>query len=372
MGNKAMTLAKSRKKDEFYTSLDVIEQEMVYYRKYFEGKTIFLNCDDPDWSNFWVYFSLNFDFLGINKLISTHYDSDEKKSSYVLSLEANGKGNSPNEPVVVKTHLKGNGDFRSEECIELLEESDIVITNPPFSLWREYVAQLVEYDKKFIILGNQNAVSYKEVFPLFKDNKIWFGSSISSGDREFRVPDDYPLNASGTRIDDQGNKYIRVKGVRWFTNLDHKKRHEELVLTSFYEGNEDYYPTFDNFNAIEVGVTKEIPLDYTGVMGVPLTFLDKYSPDQFEILGISKPALYTVSNDDALPTKRYTDALQHNKNGSSQSGGKVNDGATLLFSEKPESVYYTANESDGYFIQKYTRIFVRNKKPVSKKDMLGF
>jgi len=182
--------------------------------------------------------------------------------------------------------LKGNGDFRSEECIELLKQADIVCTNPPFSLFREYVAQLVEYDKKFLIIGSINAITYKEIFPLIKENKIWLGASIHNGDREFRVPDDYPLSAAGYRVDKEGNKYIRVKGVRWFTNLDYKERHEELTLYKKYTPEE--YPKYDNYDAIEVSKTSDIPMDYDGVMGVPISFLDKYNPDQFEIVSWSR------------------------------------------------------------------------------------
>jgi hypothetical protein len=181
------------------------------------------------------------------------------------------------------TPLHGNGDFRSEECIELLKQADIVVTNPPFSLFREYVAQLIKYDKKFLIIGNVNAVTYKEIFKLIKENTLWIGPSIHSGDREFGVPADYPLNAAGYRVDEEGNKFIRVKGVRWFTNLDYKERHEDLVLCKQY--NEKEYPIYDNYNAINVNKTKDIPMDYDGVMGVPITFLDKYNPDQFEIIG---------------------------------------------------------------------------------------
>ena len=182
----------------------------------------------------------------------------------------------------VKTPLKGDGDFRSVECIKILKEADIVVTNPPFSLFREFVAQLMEYKKKFLIIGNINAASYKEVFPLIRDNEIWMGASIHSGDREFRVPDDYPLNAAGYRVDDNGVKFIRVKGVRWFTNMDYPQRHEDLILYKTYNPND--YPTYDNYNAINVNFTKEIPRDYDGAIGVPITFLDKYNPEQFEIL----------------------------------------------------------------------------------------
>src|SRR5690606_25249003 len=185
---------------------------------------------------------------------------------------------------------KGDGDFRSKESIELLKQADIVITNPPFSLFREFISQLDEYEKKFVIIGNVNAITYKETFRLIKENKLWLGASIHSGDREFGVPDDYPLTAAGSRIDENGNKFIRVKGVRWFTNLDYKERHEDLILYKSYTPEE--FPTYDNYDAINVNKTKDIPLDYKSVMGVPITFLDKYNPDQFEILGLSASAGY--------------------------------------------------------------------------------
>lgn len=198
----------------------------------------------------------------------------------------------------MKTPLQGDGDFRSEECIEILKEADIVVTNPPFSLFRAYIAQLIEYDKKFLIIGNQLAVSTKEVFPLVRDGKVWYGASIHSGDREFRVPDDYPLDAAGWRVDEDGTKYIRIKGVRWFTNLDYPQRHEDLILTKHYTPEE--YPKYDNYDAINVNVTKKIPCDYDGAMGVPLTFLDKYNPDQFEILNAND-----FRRSDSIPIKKH-------------------------------------------------------------------
>lgn len=274
--NNQLQNAKTAKKDEFYTQITDIEKEMIFYKEHFIGKTIFCNCDDPLESHFWKYFYLNFELLGLKKLVSTHFSAT--KPSYKLEIT------SPNQNPI-KTPLIGNGDFRSPESIEILKESDIVITNPPFSLFREYIAQLFEYEKKFIILGNMNATTYKDVFNLFKDNKLWFGKSIKSGDREFRVPDDYPLNAAGYRIDQDGNKYIRVKGVRWFTNLEYKDRKEDITLYKKYYGNESEYPTYDNVAAIEIPKTKLIPEDYFEMMGVPITFLDKYNPDQFIILG---------------------------------------------------------------------------------------
>jgi hypothetical protein len=269
--NKDLTQAKKAKKDEFYTQLSDIEKEMKNYKEHFKNKIVFCNCDDPEWSNFWKYFMLNFNYLGLKKLISTHYESEN--ASYKLEFDGVD---------TLKTDLKENGDFRSSECIDILKEADIVVTNPPFSLFREYIALLMEYKKKFIIMGNINAVTYKEVFPLIKDNKLWLGQSIHSGDREFRVPSNYPLEAAGYRTDEEGNKYIRVKGVRWFTNLDYKERHEDLILTKNYSKKE--YSKFDNYKVINIDKTAEIPIDYFKEMAVPITFLDKYNPDQFEIL----------------------------------------------------------------------------------------
>lgn len=270
MSNELMNEAKSRKNDEFYTLYEDIEKEMKYYTHFFKDKIVYCNCDNHD-SNFRKYFFDNFDKLGLKRLICTSYP--------------HGTLEDINKDEMRLTVLKGDGDFRSEECIEILKEADIVVTNPPFSLFREFVAQLMEYKKKFLIIGNINAASYKEVFPLIRDNEIWMGASIHSGDREFRVPDDYPLNAAGYRVDENGVKFIRVKGVRWFTNMDYPQRHEDLILYKTY--NPDDYPTYDNYDAINVGVTKEIPRDYAGVMGVPITFLDKFNPDQFEILGLT-------------------------------------------------------------------------------------
>ena len=296
--NTDLNKANQAKKDEFYTQITDIEKEMRYYREHFRGKVVFLNCDDPEWSNFWLYFQLNFYELGLKKLIATHYE--ESKPSYRMDIVSTDNGEQCGIPDYVKTPLKQNGDFRSPECVEILKESDIVITNPPFSLFREYIAQLMEYKKHFIILGNVNAITYKEVFPLIMNNQVWFGASIHSGDREFLVPDTYPLNASGYRIDEQGRKYIRVKGVRWFTNLDYDERHEELPLYRTY--NPEEYPHYDNYDAIEVSKTADIPCDYDGVMGVPITYIDKYNPDQFEIIGMAKRG----AGDPALKSKVYT------------------------------------------------------------------
>ena len=294
--NANLSQAKTAKKDEFYTQLADIERELCHYTAHFAGKTVLCNCDDPRVSNFFHYFAYRFDELGLKRLITTCYKSQERDlfsrndSERAIYLEYTGERSGGRVPTVEQIglhHLQGDGDFRSSECIELLKSADIVVTNPPFSLFREYVAQLVEYGKKFLILGNVNAITCKEIFPLIKEGKLWLGPSIHSGDREFGVPDNYPLNAAGYRVDEQGHKFIRVKGVRWFTNLDHSKRHEPLILTGHYTPQE--YPHYDNYDAINVDKTADIPADYDGVMGVPITFLDKWCPEQFEIIWLDDP-----------------------------------------------------------------------------------
>ena len=272
--------AKNAKNDEFYTQLTDVSKEMMYYKEHFKDKIVFCNCDDPAWSAFWEYFHLNFAELGLKKLISTYYD----KTKPTYKMEYSG-GDDNDIKAGVKTPLEGNGDFRNKECLDLLDECDIVVTNPPFSLFREYVAVLMEHKKKFIILGNMNALTYKEIFPLIRDNQLWYGASIHSGDRKFYVPDNYPLEAAGCGVDEDGKRYIRVKGVRWYTNMDYSARHEELKLWKTY--NESDFPKYENYDAINVNKYSEIPVDYNGVMGVPITILDFYCPEQFDILGIS-------------------------------------------------------------------------------------
>ncbi len=293
MLNRNLRNANRAKKDEFYTQLSDIEKELKHYKNYFKNKIVFCNCDDPRISNFFHYFSYNFEKLGLKKLITTCYKNQEmdlfskNDSEKAIYLEYEGDKNNNKVPDLEEIgikYLKGDGDFRSDECIELLKQADVVVTNPPFSLFREYVAQLVKYEKKFLIIGNVNAITYKEIFKLIKDNKLWLGASIHSGDREFGVPDDYPLKAAGYRIDNNGRKFIRVKGVRWYTNLDYKERHEDLILYKKYSPEE--YPTYENYDAINVNKTKEIPMEFKGHMGVPITFLDKYNPDQFEVIGL--------------------------------------------------------------------------------------
>jgi hypothetical protein len=357
MPNKTLNAAKLAKKDEFYTQMTDIERELRHYWPHFKDKVVLCNCDDPYESNFFKYFALRFNQLGLKKLICTCYngspiqgnellldfgDTDQQplKPAYKVEItevcDMNGDGAVDLSDVRIllqndrntRSELK-TGDFRDPECIALLQEADIVVTNPPFSLFREYVAQLMEHGKKFLIIGNVNAITYKEVFPLIKDNKIWLGLSITSGDRKFNVPNDYPLNAAGCGIDADGKRFIRVKGVRWFTNLDHKKRHEEMDLVCRYSSED--YPSYFNFQGIEVGKTADIPYDHDGIMGVPITFLDKYNPEQFEIIGIG----LELANMDIV-RKRL---------------GKPNGGPRLYI------------EKNGELIRLYERILIRNKHP---------
>lgn len=284
--NNNLHTAKATKNDEFYTQLEDIENELKYYKDYFKGKVVYCNCDgflNKEKSNFFMYFSLNYEFLGLKGLICTKYNPNGKEKKYEYYGDLNGN-NYPDEEEVFTSELEGDGDFRSEECIELLKKCDIVCTNPPFSLFRQYVAQLFEYNKDFLIIGNVNAISYKEVFPLIKENKMWLGVSSFNKGMYFGVPDDYTY-ADTYKFDRErnGKKVMRVSSICWFTNLDHKKRHEELVLYKKY--NEEEYPKYDNYDAIEVSKVTDIPMDYYGVMGVPITFLDKYCPEQFEIVG---------------------------------------------------------------------------------------
>ena len=287
--NSNLTLAKANKKDEFYTQLSDIERELKHYKKHFKDKVVLCNCDDPRVSNFFHFFSFNFEKFGLKKIIATCYKSQsmdlfsQNNSEQAIYLEYTGDKNGNNVPdaeeIGIK-HLKGDGDFRSKECIELLKEADIVVTNPPFSLFREYVAQLVEYDKKFIIVGHQNAITYKEIFKLFKDNKVWLGFGFTGGAGHFLNTqyEDYATASS------HKEGMIRVSGVHWLTNLDINKRHEDLILYKKYSPEE--YPTYDNYDAINVDVAKDIPADYKGAIGVPITFLDKFNPDQFEIISL--------------------------------------------------------------------------------------
>ena len=336
--NRSLSAAKAAKKDEFYTQYVDIQKEVEAYLELdpdtFRDKVVYCNCDDPFESNFFKYFAANFNKLGLKKLISTSYDGSPIAGQDTLFPEydeGTGKRQKPKALAVIldrvqdedgdgaanvtdvalflkrneaaRIALKGNdqypgGDFRSPECVAFLKEADIVVTNPPFSLFRAYVAQLVEHQKRFLIIGNVQASTYKDVFLLIKTDGLWMGATIHSGDREFRVPDHYPLNAAGWRIDENGVKYIRVKGVRWWTNLDHGRRHDELPLMTMTDNlkfsrhkeikGKRRYERYENYDAIEVPFTDAIPSDYDGTMGVPITFLDKYNPDQFEIVGRSE------------------------------------------------------------------------------------
>ncbi len=270
--NSALNKAGIVKEDEFYTQLTDIEKELKYYREQLKGKTIFCNCDDPDWSNFWLYFKLNFEFLGIKKLISTHFEKDIP--SY--KLEYDGKE-------VKQTKLTQNGDFRSPECIELLKEADIVCTNPPFSLFHDFLKVLLDNDKKFLIIGSQNNITYKDTFPLLRDNKVWLG--YYAGDMAFKVPDYYEPRETRFWIDENGQKWRSFGNMCWFTNLDIKKRHEDLIIP-FKEYVEGEYKYFDNYDAIFIEKLVDIPVNYDGVMGVPITFLYKHNPDKYEIIGL--------------------------------------------------------------------------------------
>ena len=299
MAKNTLNAAKSAKNDEFYTQLSDIENELRHCKEHFRGKTVFCNCDDPRRSNFFKYFVLNFEHLGLKRLITTCYKSqnadlfskhDSEKAVYLIyDGDKNGNGVPDAEEIGIHP-LKGDGDFRSPECVELLKQADIIVTNPPFSLFREFVAQLMKYEKKFIIIGNINALHYKEIFPLFKQNEMWLGVTNFNTGMYFYVPDDFEYAASYKfERERDGRKVNRVPGVCWYTNLDHNKRHEEMILYKRY--NPEEYPKYANYDAIEVSKTAEIPLDYDGAMGVPTTFLDKYNPDQFEIIGLAEGEL---------------------------------------------------------------------------------
>lgn len=284
--------AKKNKNDEFFTQLTDIDKELKHYKHHFKDKVVFCNCDDPRISNFFHYFSYNFEKLGLKKLVTTCYKNQnlelfsDNNSEQAVSLEYTGDKNGNNVPDVREIGikiLKGDGDFRSEESIELLKQADIVVTNPPFSLFREYVTQLIKYERKFLIIGDQNAITYKEIFKLIKENKIWTGVD-NGGTKWFQVPDHYDIKTESRKKIENGKQYFSKGSIFWFTNLDIYKRHEDIILYKKYI--EEEYPKYDNYNAINVDKVADIPMDYKGVMGVPITFIDKYNPDQFELLGI--------------------------------------------------------------------------------------
>lgn len=293
--NKLLQKAKKSKSDEFYTQLIDIESELQHYRKHFKDKVVYCNCDDACTSNFFKYFADNFKELGLKKLIASCYQEQkidlfstvEPKNGFFFEYSGKvGEKSKPTSNDVV--HFKGDGDFRSSESIELLKQSDIVVTNPPFSLFREYVNQLIKYNKKFLIIGNINAITYKEIFKLIKENRAWLGINLGRGVSGFIVPNHYELYGTEARIDTFGNRIVSPNNCLWLTNLDNFKRHEDIPLTKTYFGHEDHYPKYDNYNGINVDKTEDIPLDYDGYMGVPITFLHKFNPNQFEIIKFRK------------------------------------------------------------------------------------
>lgn len=353
MANKNLNAAKTAKKDEFYTQLTDIERELQHYWQHFRGKVVLCNCDDPYESNFFKYFALRFNQLGLKKLICTCYngspvqgnelllrfepwDDEVKKQAYKVEItevtDLNGDGavdlsdvryllqNDKNVLSTLQT-----GDFRDPECVELLKQADIVVTNPPFSLFREYIGQLMEYGKKFLIIGSQNNITYKEIFPLLMTNKVWLG--YKSGDMSFRVPEDYEPRETRYWQDETGQKWRSLGNICWFTNLDHNKRHEMLDLVCRYSSSE--YPTYDNYNAINVNRVDDIPCDYDGVMGVPITFLDKYSPDQFDILNAND-----YRKNDSVPIKPH--GLIKDKDGAIK--GKPTYARILICNKHPKAL----------------------------------
>ena len=379
--NSNLGAAKAAKNDEFYTQYADIQKEINAYLEYnpntFRDKTVLLPCDDPEWSNFTRFFAQNFERLGLKRLISTSYAVESKKYKdyqptlfetesplfdndktrikgkiFELTNDANGSGRIDIDDL--KWHyLEGDGDFRSPEVCALRDQADIIVTNPPFSLFREFLAWIVDADKQFLIIGNMNALTYREVFPLVRANRLWYGPSISSGDREFMIPESYPIEAAGWRIDENGKKYIRVKGVRWFTNLEHGLRHEPLRLMSMKDNirfgkhkdiKEGGYPKYHNYDAIEVPYTDAIPEDYVGKMGVPITFLDKYCPEQFEIIGLTANA-ETMD----IPVQLGTSFMKDYRE----------QGGTGHFSDKMYGVCYYSH--DGKAKVPYGRIIIRKK-----------
>lgn len=353
--NKNLRKANSAKNDEFYTQLTDIERELGNYKNHFKNKIIFCNCDDPEESHFWKYFAENFEFLKLKKLVSTHFEKE--KPSYKLEIvkDANKDGKI-NKLDTIKTKLKQTGDFRSDECIEILKEADIVVTNPPFSLFREFVAQLMEHNKKFIIIGNQNAITYNQIFKLIKDNKIWLGVD-NGGTKWFEVPDHYDIITETRKKIENGKKFFSMGSVVWFTNLDTKKRHENLILYKPYISKN--YPEYDNYNAINVDKVSDIPKDYKGVVGVPITFLDKYNPEQFEIIGLGN------SRDNFTPNKNYINPYKIMMDGTKKNGNAINCVLAIELQTKPDEIYYISKNSK-YLIAPFARILIKNKKVIKK------
>lgn len=293
--NELLRKAKKSKSDEFYTQYSDIERELVHYTQQFKDKVVYCNCDDPMISNFYRYFVVNYKELGLKGLIASCY-KEQKNDLFTADSDSNGfyyeyygeddRSKIPN--VDELSSFKGDGDFRSPESIELLKKSDIVVTNPPFSLFRDYLSQLMAFNKRFLIIGNINAITYKEVFSLIKENKIWLGVNLGRGISGFIVPEHYELYGTETHVDGSGNRIVSPNNCLWLTNLELSQRHEEIVLTKRYAGNESMYHKYDNCDGINVNKTQDIPMDYNGYIGVPITFLHKFNPEQFEIIKFRK------------------------------------------------------------------------------------
>lgn len=354
--NKGLGNAKNTKFDEFFTQLSEIEKELKHYKEYFKDKIIFCNCDDPETSNFWLYFQLNFFSFEIKKLVSTHYEKG--KVSYKLEIiKANiTEDGQLRIPSYIKTSLEEDGDFRSKECIEILKEADIIITNPPFSLFREYIAQLMEYEKKFIIIGNSNALHYKEIFPLIKNNKLWLGYKKISGGMDMIVPEKVfdESKVKKYKINEKGEKIVNIQGICWFTNISTKIRNETLFTNGddliFYKTYcpEDY-PKYINYNAIEVGKVTDIPINYFGEMGVPDTFLQRYNPNEFEIIGLAESDLGVSIGVSANLTKEQIKEIKA-ENPSFRKGNPI-------FRDK-----------NGKLQKPYSRIIIKRKKGPNKNE----
>lgn len=404
--NRGLSAAKAAKQDEFYTQYVDIQKEVEAYLEFdpdtFRGKVVYCNCDDPFESNFFRYFAANFNKLGLKRLISTSYDGSPIAGQLELFpeySEGNSRRKKPKALAVILDHVKdengdgaaniedvklflkrnkaarialkgddtyGGGDFRSAECLAFLEEADIVVTNPPFSLFREYVAQLVEYGKTFLIIGHQNAITYKEVFPLIKGNKLWLGVS-NGGTKWFQVKDDYDIKTESRKKVVDGVKFFSMGSIMWFTNMDHGRRHQVLPLMTTAENlkfsrnlkGKVAYDRYDNYDAIEVPAYKEIPSDYDGMMGVPITFLDKYNPDQFEILGITQSW-------DGCASKIYPKQIQVDKGGKQSQVTKLNDGAAIKVDNAPDETHYIVDGE--LFIKSYCRLLIRHRtKPTKGK-----